>query len=126
VQTLSAVDMRRILNGGERFVLIDVADSDTRGTGVHIPIDGEFLQNVLAYAVPGSLPIVIQGNASEACLVEKAATALRSAGFKEVWTFFETWPDHHATATASLQRFTVVSDPDADGQARYARLLRSK
>ena len=126
MQTLSAVDIRRIVNGGERFMLIDVTDSTARGTGVHIPIDGEFLHNVLEYAIPGALPIVIQGDANAALGVEQAATTLRSAGFLEVWTFFETWPGVQDSTAPSFRRHNVVSDPEADGQARHARLLQLK
>jgi len=124
MRTLSAADMRRIVDRGERFLLMDVANSTVRGSAVHIRFDDEFLQKVLAYAAPGSLPVIIQGDAAEAPVVEQAATVLRAAGFLEVWTFFETWPGAEQRSTHSQSRHDLFHHPDADDNEKHARRLQ--
>jgi hypothetical protein len=126
MRTLSAGDMRRIVDGEERFLLMDVANCTTRGSAVHIPFNDEFLQSVLAYAEPGALPVIIQGDAADTSLVEQAATVLRAGGFLEVWTFFETWPGPPERPVRHRLAGSVFSDPDADDRAKHARQLQRK
>jgi len=124
MRTLSAADMRRIVDGEERSLLMDVANSTTRGSAVHIPFNDTFLQSVLAYAEPGSLPVIIQGDMADTPIVEQAATVLRAAGFLEVWTCFETWSGVAERPVRSRLAGSVFSDPDADDRAPCAHQLQ--
>lgn len=116
--TLSAEDVRRIVRGGERFLLLDLVSNTTPSSAVQIPWTDRFVENVLARGEPKSLPIVIKGDSADVRSIEQAATALRIEGFLEVWTYFDAWPVPEKPQAPSAFRHNVVSDPDAADATR--------
>ena len=118
MQTLSAEDVRRIVNGGERFLLVDFRNART----ANISVDHEFVANLLKQTLRTSLPIIIRGTEAEVRLVEHAALALREAGCLEVWTYFESWPSVDEVRHVSKVRHNVVSYPDAIDRYGHERL----
>ena len=123
MKTLCEEDVRRIVNGGERFLLLDLTNNTPADAAVHIPFDDAFATNVLKRARQPSLPIIIRGAAADLHTIEQAAAVLREAGCLEVWTYFNAWPLAKPLQAHSTRRHNVVSDPDAAERASHARLV---
>jgi hypothetical protein len=121
MKTLSQEDVRRIVNGGERFLVLDLTNETALGPAVHIPFDDAFAANALEHAGQKSLPIIIRGTAREVHTLEQAAATLREAGCLEVWTYFDPWPPADLFQVRATRRHNVVSDPDAPARASHAR-----
>jgi hypothetical protein len=124
MKTLSKEDVRRIVNGGEQFLLLDLTNDTPPGAAVHIPFDEAFAANVLKHARQPSLPIIIRGAASDLPTIELAAATLRKVGHLEVWTYFNDWPAADVFQVRSTRRHDVVSDPDAAHRAGHARVVK--
>jgi hypothetical protein len=122
MQTLFAEDVRRIVNCGERFLLVDLTDAPAK-TAAQISLGDEFVGNVLEEAGQTTLPIIIRGTEAEVPAVERAAEALRQAGCLEVWTYFGSWPSLNAVRRASSVRHNVVSDPDFTDRFSHDRSM---
>jgi hypothetical protein len=115
---LSVDDMRRIVSGGEIFLLVDVRPVEiTKGRAipraVRVPFGHELVPKVLAAAGPRAMPIVICGDGPNDPVAKEAAERLRKEGFSEIWTYSsdpEAWIQHRSPA--SVQPKPVTSDPD--------------
>jgi rhodanese-related sulfurtransferase len=126
MQTLSVEDMRRIVSGGEQFLLIDVRDKEPSGVrslpqSIRIPFSDNFVSAVLDRTGGQTLPVVVYGDRQHSTIVEKAAEALTEAGIKEVWRYEgdpEAWITEELEATG--QRHNVVSNPDEAHAERQA------
>jgi len=116
---LSVDDMRRIVSGGDLFVLVDIRPVEiTKGRSIpgalRVPLALEIVPKVLTASGQSELPIVICGDGATDPVAEEAAELLRKAGFSEVWTYSsdpEAWVrrDRRPPAQAAY----VTSDPDA-------------
>jgi rhodanese-related sulfurtransferase len=126
MQTLSVEDMRRIVTGGERFLLVDIRAGETNQArslprSVQVPFREDFASTVLAHARGATFPVVVYGDRHHSTIVEKAAETLRKAGLAEVWSYGgdpDAWISEELEATG--ERHNVVSNPDeahADRQA---------
>ena len=126
MKTLSQEDVRRIVNGGDRFLLLDLTNDTPAGAAIHIPFNDAFAATVLEHARHPSLPIIIRGAAGDLPTIELAAATLREVGHLEVWTYFNDWPAADVFQVRSTRRQNVVSDPDAPHRASHARLVAQR
>src|ERR1044072_1111413 len=92
MQSLSVEDMRRILSGGEIFLLVDVRSVEiTNGRTIpralRIPLGRDIVPQVLSASGPRNVPVVICGDGLDDPVARQATEQLRKEGFKEVWTY---------------------------------------
>jgi hypothetical protein len=131
MQTLSVEDMRRIVTGGERFLLVDIRAGETNQArslprSVRVPFGDDFASTVLDRVGGVTLPVVVYGDRHHSTIIEKAAAALRKAGLAEVWSYGgdpDAWISEEFEAMG--ERHNVVSNPDeahADRQATARQL----
>ena len=92
MKELSVEDVRRILQGGERFLLVRAIPTGgcTQPTlipdAVDVAVDAKFDQTVFSQAGSKTVPVVIYGG-GDGSEITAAARQLVSEGFAEVWTY---------------------------------------
>lgn len=130
MHTLSPEDMARIVNCGELFLLVDVRPDSAIGvplTGavrVLFPSD-TFVSDVLLLAGQRELPVVVVGDGENCPLALQAAAQLKDAGFAETWVYCgDPLPWDQRRQPVVVDRFSVVTDPDAPTRHRHRSVER--